>query len=229
MLRLLSQVYGEQSDSVSQTKKNLAVLYTEMHKYQEAESLLKSALLSREKTYGSDSPQLAEILKSLGVVYIRKCNYEEAWIYLSKASGIIGRKLTKADPHLLGYTADLKSSQGRYREALALCDKALQVTGEGPNDDLDLVAGILACQAGTYLEMGALNKAAGLYSQILNKKEALKGAKDPSVANAKVDMATVLLRQGKIAEAQTLLNQALPIQQKTYGDSSLEVAKTLSV
>ena len=229
MLRLLSQVYGEQSDSVSQTKKNLAVLYTEMHKYQEAESLLKSALLSREKTYGSDSPQLAEILKSLGVVYIRKCNYEEAWIYFSKASGIIGRKSKKVDPHLLGHIADLKSSQGLYKEALGLCDKALQVAGEGPNNDVDLVTGIQACQAGTYLEMGALNKAAGLYSQILNKKEALKGANDPSVADAKVDMATILLRQSKIAEAQTLINQALPIQQKTYGNSSVEVAKTLSV
>lgn len=229
LITFLSQEYGANSNPVSRTKENLAVLYTEMHKYQEAESLLKSVLINKENASAKGSEKLARIFKKLGVVYARSGNYEVAWTYFSKASAIIEKNSKESDPYLIAYIADLKSSQGLYRESIGLCKKALTAAESLSTTDVNLITGIQSCQAGIYLETGELNKATELYSQILTSKLALKGEEDPSVADAKIDMAIVYFQLGKVAEAQTLVSQAIPIQERTYGNFSIEVAKTLSV
>jgi len=68
-LGIAEKVQGAEHPDVATSLNNLAMLYKDQGRYQEAEPLLKRALGIREKFLGPDHPDLADSFNNLALLY----------------------------------------------------------------------------------------------------------------------------------------------------------------
>jgi tetratricopeptide (TPR) repeat protein len=75
---LAEQSYGPDHPKLASALNNLAVLYEEQGRYEDAESLKKRALTIGEKAWGPDHPVVANYLNNLAFNYANQSRYAEA-------------------------------------------------------------------------------------------------------------------------------------------------------
>jgi tetratricopeptide (TPR) repeat protein len=77
---------------------NLAELYTEQRKYEEAEPLHEKALEIREKIFGLNNPDIATSYNNLAKLYEKQRKYKKAEQLYKKALGILEKVLGTNHP-----------------------------------------------------------------------------------------------------------------------------------
>jgi tetratricopeptide (TPR) repeat protein len=105
----LSQTDGDRQQAT--TANNLASLYAELGRNQEARGLYRQALDIWERTLAPDAPEVATTLNNLGALCAAETRYREAAYYYRRALAI------EAQPATLNNLAEMYRAEGRWREA----------------------------------------------------------------------------------------------------------------
>lgn len=109
---------------------NLAELYREQRRYEEAEPLYQRSIAIWEKTVGPEDPCMAQGLNNLALVYSLQGKYGEAELLHFRALQIREQAFGSEHPVVAQSRANLAilySVQGRYREAEPFVAQALPI------------------------------------------------------------------------------------------------------
>ncbi|MGR0480328.1 MAG: tetratricopeptide repeat protein [Candidatus Electronema sp. V4] len=126
---------------------DLAVVYIDMGRYAEAESLLKDDLLIKEKALGKEHPKVATVLNNLAGLYKAQGKYAEAEPLYKRSLEIWEKALGKEHPHVaaaLNNLAGLYYKQEKYQEAAEMFERAIAVMKKkfpGGHPDIDVMEG----------------------------------------------------------------------------------------
>jgi CHAT domain-containing protein len=117
---------------------------------------------------------------------------------------------------------------GKYREALAPGERALEIREKALGVDHPNVANALNNLAIIYRNAGDFAKAESLNRRALEILEKSLGPDHPQVAASLDSLATLYSEKGDFAKAEPLYQRALEIKEKSLGPSHLNVAASLN-
>jgi len=118
--------------------------------------------------------------------------------------------------------------KGKYREAVALAERALALREKALGPNHPDVATNLNNLAEVYRVQGAYGKAEPLLVRATDIREKALGPSHPDIAQSLNDLAELYLAQGAYNKAEPLLARALDIREKALGPSHPEVAQSLN-
>lgn len=178
--------------------------------FEQAETVLRQVVEERSRVLGSAHLQTAIARYNLGRILTQRGLYTEANSMLEQV--LSDHRKWLGDPHIriayaLWALGELRLEQGRPDEALVLLNDAMQrqLAVYGPEDQDSAWLSYLLAQ--TYQQQGRLEEAARTFFQGLAVEDKLDGPQHPMCIAARVDLADVLLAQGKPLEAWAVLRQ----------------------
>jgi tetratricopeptide (TPR) repeat protein len=136
----------------------------------------------------------------------------------------IGRRSVEAD-----FEANLGNAQasvGRFREALASCQRAVELAAD-PEVGKPTLSGALACVGRIQTQQNDNNAALATYGRALAAATEANGPDHPFTADALTGLADAEIRTGKFDLAAGHQAQALAIYEKSYGPEGTRVAALL--
>ena len=77
-LAIYKKMLGDEHPDVADSLNNLASLYKNQGKYDEAEKMFKESLAMRKKMLGEEHPDVAQSLNNLAALYENQGKYDEA-------------------------------------------------------------------------------------------------------------------------------------------------------
>ena len=129
LLEKRENTLGKEHPSTLISLNNLALLYNNQGRYEEAEPLYIRALEASERTLGKEHPHTLISVNNLAELYNVQGKYEEAEPLFRRALELRERTLGKKHPHTLIFLnnlATLYQNQGKYEEAEPLYIRALE-------------------------------------------------------------------------------------------------------
>ncbi|HVO59636.1 MAG TPA: serine/threonine-protein kinase [Terriglobales bacterium] len=209
---------------------NLGAIYQKLGKFNEADSLLQSALEQRKSLFGPNSPEVAETLVALGLLRTDQAQLDEAEGFAREGLDISQRRLAPNHPTNVTATFALGKvleARGRYQDAIEYLDRAVRLRSEsGPSADLAASVSELAnahFYAGHYDVSDALNRRA------LAMQRQIYGDRHPVVADTLINLGAIQFQAGHYAESEHFNRQALDIVQAWYGNNHPETADTMTI
>lgn len=209
---------------------NLALAYSRLGKYVEAESLYRAVLALYEKGLPLEHPRVVGCLSNLGALLYRQGQSVEAESLYRRVLAMNEKTLGAAHPEVAADLSNLGticSRQGRYSEAEPLLRRALSIQEQALASDHPDIATSLNNLAFIYESQGRSTEAESLYRRALAITERARGAAHPDVALYLNNLAYLCQEQGKVEEAESLYRRALAIRRKALGTDHPDVATTL--
>lgn len=191
-LKISKSFYGKEAVETATSLNELALVYTEQGKYDEAIWLYKQVIEIDEKTIGKEHHNYAKHLNNLALVYDSQGKYDEA-IELCKKAIEIGEKTVGKEHHdhatRLNNLAGVYDSQGKYDEAIRLYKQAMEITGKALGKEHPAYATRLNNLAWVYRSQEKYSEATPLFEEALRILEAKLPPEHPKIANVKVSIA----------------------------------------
>lgn len=210
---------------------NLGGIYQKLGKFDQADSLLRSALDVRKSLFGADSPEVAESLTALGLLRSDQAHLEEAEQLVRQGLEMGRRHLPPDHPAvakaLLAFGKVL-AERGSYEEAIRALNEAVRIEsapGEAPTD----LATSLSALAEAQYSAGHYEISDSLYRRVLEMHRKLYGDRHPLVADDLGSLASIKQDLGYYMEAEQLDRQALEITQAYYGKDHPKTATDLTM
>ena len=234
---MCEQVLGADHPLTACSLSNLAALYQEQGKYDQAEALAQRALdhleqaLDGNYTAPSDNTfLLATSLTNLATLYQERGKYVEAEQLFVRACAIWIHTFGPVHPRIAYAQNNLGSlyeDQGRYDNAEALYQQALFASEQmlGPNHPL--VATCLNNLAGLYLNQKKYAQAEPLIRRALHICETELGPDHPLTAVSLDRLAGLYFLQGAYEQAELLWQGVLTIDEYVFGPNHPRVATRL--
>jgi tetratricopeptide (TPR) repeat protein/predicted Ser/Thr protein kinase len=205
----------------------IAELRENLGEFAEAEAGYYQALGAAEE--GRDDVIRANCWKKLVyVVGYRQARYDEAHRLARQAQAVIRRLGGKPglEAALLSTQGSILTFQGKYREALATYERALELQRQGGESQPQ--AYVLASNVGiVHFFLGDLEKALAQYRQALALAEKEIGPSHPATAALRYNIGDALNSLGRTAEAREHLLRALADREKALGPRHVDVAESL--
>ena len=238
----------ENLSNVAGTQNNLANLYTNTNRYEDAEVLYKEALENYTKLFGQDSDAFYEKLflvnNNLAMLYYETQRLKEAeMLYISTLSKI--KPLSDRDEKYLWYVAFSQSNlanifydTNRFEEAKLFYIEALKIyeklSEEAPEEYLHYASITKNNLAGLYYENGYKQESEELYLSLLVTYEQLveknPQAYLPGIAIIQYNMATLYYEMGQLDKSEMYFSKALEVRTQLAKEQpeayQLEVANT---
>ena len=123
-----NRVLGEAHPDTLKSRNNLALVYQNQGRYDDAERLYLETLEIKERVLGKDHPHTANTMGNLALMYVNRNRYEEAEPLYLEALGIQRHALGEAHPAtllMMMNVAELYARQGEFGKALPLQEQAL--------------------------------------------------------------------------------------------------------
>ncbi len=136
------------------------------------------------------------------------------------------QRLKEADR--LNRLQDALRRQGKYKEGIDPCRKAMEIRGELLGENHSDYASSLNSLASLYRGMGQYAKAEPLYRQGLEIRKRLLGEDHPDYASSLNDLAVLYNDMRDHAKAEPLYRQALEINKRTLGENHPAYATNLN-
>lgn len=209
---------------------DVGVYLDQRARYVEAESLLRRALETREKTLGPNHLDTSTSLLNLASLLKNQGKYAEAEPLMRRALDVRLGELGPSHPQtgtVLNGLASLLDSQGRLEEAERLYRRALQVLEETVGPRHPQTATVLSNLATLYGNLGKYDEAELLLGRALAVREKELGPEHPDTAASIHNLASVLDSLGKFTEAELLYRYALEVMEKALGTEHPHTATTL--
>jgi tetratricopeptide (TPR) repeat protein len=197
-------------------------VYTSLGLYDQATSLLSSALEKRRQRFGASHVEVARTLFRLGEVLTLNAAYAEAEpVYreaLDMRRALLGAEHADV-AETLNSLADLLGRKGEYGAAERLFREALDMRrklfGERHPDVAESMEGLALnlFDQGSYAEPGPLLREA------VDMRRELQGDPHPDLADALNNLAYVLNDLGEYAEAENLFRESLAMKRRLLGDA----------
>jgi serine/threonine-protein kinase len=209
----------------------LAGIYQKLGKFDQADSLLQSALKERKAAFGGDSAETAKSLVALGSLRDAQAKYEEAERLIRQALDIDTRRFPRNDPATAKAMLALGrvlEDRGAYDQSIATLEQTVKLytsPGSSPADLADSLHELANAHfyAGHYDTSDALNqRVLAMYKQIF-------GDRHPRVADILINLGAIRLDLGHYSDAERYDRQALDIVQGWYGKDNPDTATDLTI
>jgi serine/threonine protein kinase/tetratricopeptide (TPR) repeat protein len=209
----------------------LGSIYEKLGRFDQADKLLRSALVERRSLYGPDNAQVAKSLVALGLLRADQAKYEEAERLARQGLGMSKRSLPPNDPAVARATFALGTvleDRGAYAQAIPVFEKAVEIQSRSTADPRDLAAS-LAELANTHFYAGHLDISEALNERVLAMHRRHYGDRHPLVADTLINLGAIQVERGHYREAERYDRQALDITQAWYGKDNPETASAMTI
>lgn len=209
---------------------NLATVYVELEKFDEAERRLLRALPAQEAMFSDNNPEaLLLALNSLASLYRLQGLYSKAEPRYLRALRICEEVL--GENHLATLTAlsnlaGLYRAQGRHRDAEPLYVRGLRTSEAMLGDRHPTTLTLANNLAGIYQDLQRYEEAESLFETTLRRTRAEFGEDHPDTLGSLNNLGLLYLRQRRFDEAEPLLHTVLQKARVTFGESHSAVLKT---
>jgi serine/threonine-protein kinase len=209
----------------------LGGIYQKLGKYDQADSLLQSALHTRQSIFGADSVEAAKGLLALGSLRDDQAQYEESERLIRQSLDIDKRRLPPNDPAIAKAMLALGTvlaDRGAYDQSIAMLEEAVRrysAPGSAPADAADSLHQL----ANAHFYVGHYEIAAVLNQRVLQMYKQIYGDRHPRVADIYINLGAIRHDLGHYPEAEQYDRQAVDIVQSWYGKDSPETATDLTI
>ncbi|HET7205833.1 MAG TPA: serine/threonine-protein kinase [Terriglobales bacterium] len=215
----------------SELYQNLGSIYEKLGRFDQADSLLQSALQERKSIFGPASVETADTLLELGLLRDAQSHFDEADQMLRQALDIQERKLPADHPTLartMSALGKVLEDRGSYAEAIRVLQNAAQMQSANGGPDTDL-SETLTELANCHFYSGHYAISESLNQQVLAMDRKLYGDRHPHVADDLINLGAIQYDLGNYAAAEPLDRQALEITQAFYGKEHPATASALTI
>ncbi len=209
---------------------NLGSIYQKLGKFDQADSLLRSALDRRKALFGDDSAEVAESLTALGLLRSDQARLEEAEQLVRQGMDMAKRHLPPNHPAIAKATlafGKVLAERGSYDRSIDALNEAVRLESAPGVASADL-ASSLSALADAHYSAGHYDVCKSLYARVLEMHRQIFGERHPLVADDLGSMAAVQLDLGYYGEGERLNRQALDIIQSYYGTNHPKTANRLT-
>ena len=219
-LAIKEKVFGPEHPDIALGLNNLASTYSALKRYKEALALQVRSLEIREKTLGPEHPSTAISLNSIAMTYQYLGRFDEALPLYIRSLGTREKALGVEHPYTaysFNNLATVYRSLGRYDEALSLHIRSLGILEKvlGPDHPdtakaQNNLAKLHEAQGQVAIAIVFYKLSVNAYQSVRNRVSGI-GESDlesytKKVSNPYQDLATLLTEQGRLAEAQQVLD-----------------------
>ena len=209
---------------------NLAAVYKQQGKLDQAEKLFERALSIDERVSGKDSLAAANSLNNLSICCESLERYSKARSYAERALaiaekfekpvGVIASKALNNLSTIANATGEFQLAEQHARSALAI-DEAIQ-----RSDDIRVQVD-LQNLAEICITLGKFEEAQSLLNRVITCQETNPDSSE-GVAELYSNLGKLSLVKGASEDAETNFKKALEIFEETFGVNDLRVGKTLN-
>jgi CHAT domain-containing protein/Tfp pilus assembly protein PilF len=228
---IIEKGLGPEHPSFATSLNNLAALYRDEGKYEEAESLYQRSLAIREKALGPEHPDLAGGLNNLADLYELEGKYQEAEPLYKRALTIQEKALGTDNPAFalsIANLAGLYGVEGRYAEAEPLYLRSLAIREKALGPLHPDVATSLNNLASFYRTKGLYGEAEPLFERARSIYQTAYGPTHPQVAAAMNNLADLYEVEGKYPAAEDLFKRSLKIRESRLGPQHPQVGLSMN-
>lgn len=210
---------------------NLGGIYQKLGRYDQAETLMRSALEEDKSLFGADSAEVAESLVALGLLRSEQAHMEEAEQLVRQGLEMDRRHLPANHPQIAKATTALGKileDRGSYDAAIQILSEAvrLQLAKSASNPEL---AASLYELANCHFYAGHYDTAESLNQRLLPMYRQIYGERHPRVADVLINLGAIRHDLGRYPEAEQLERQALDIVHAWYGKDNPATASDLTI
>jgi eukaryotic-like serine/threonine-protein kinase len=209
----------------------LGGIYEQLGKYDQANSLLQSALAKSQAVFGPDSVETAKSLLALGSLRDAQAQYEEAERLVRQAIDIEDRKLLKNDPAKMKASLELgkiQEDRGAYDQSIATLERTVRFYSTPGSSQADFADSLYEL-ANAHFYAGHYDTSEALNQRVLQAYKEIYGDRHPLVADVLINLGAIRLDLGHYPEAEQYDRQALSLVQSWYGKDSPETATELTL
>jgi len=229
-LVLAGSIASAQTPDVEALNREGAVLVSQ-RKYPEAEAKLSQARTACEAAGETHQcSEYASVLNNLGSLYFSTVKYREAEPLLEQAVAVSSDRpadeavLEKALHNL----AAVYRAEVRYAQALPVYERALSLRESREGSDAFALLPILNGFALLQRDLGENQRSGEITERALSIAELNRERKSTDAADGFGTLGELLELQGRLAEAETWLGQALAIRERLFGPASPATLATLN-
>jgi serine/threonine protein kinase/tetratricopeptide (TPR) repeat protein len=209
----------------------LGTIYDQLGKFDQADSLLHSALERRKSLFGPDSMEVAESLVALGGLRSDQAQYDEAEQLVRQGLDMNKRHLPPTHPRVgrAMYTlGEVLVNEGKYDQGIQVLDQAVKIQSAPGGVPADL-AETLTELANAQFYAGHLDISNSLNLRVVAMDRQLYGERHPNVAEDLINLGAIQTEWGHYAETERYYREALDIIQNFYGRDHPETASVMTV
>jgi len=210
---------------------NLGDIYEKLGKFDQADSLLRTALEQRKSVFGAENPATAETLVELGLLRDAQGKYEDAERFVRQGLAIDKQKLPGSHPSVARATSALGKvleDRGAYDAAIQVLQEAVRLQSAHGGSKTDLAESLTEL-ANSHFYSGHYAASEALNQQVLTMDRQLYGDRHPHVADDLINLGAIQYDLGHYPEAERFDRQALEITQSFYGQNHPATASALTI
>lgn len=204
----------------------LGSIYEKLGKFEQADTMLGSALERRKSVSGPDNPEVADGLVSLGLLRLDQGRVADAEKLVREGLAMNRRHLPPGDPGV----ARSESALGRvledrsaYEDAVKTLDEAVRLQSARSAASSDLAESLSALGTADYY-LGHLALADSIHRRALAMHRQLYGEVHPRVADDLYNLGVVQHDLGHDADAERYYRRALTVKESWYGTEHPDTA-----
>ena len=209
----------------------LGTIYEQLGKFDQADSLLHSALDRRKALFGPDSAEVAESLVALGQLRSDQAQYDEAEQLIRQGLDMSKRHLPPTHPRIgkaMYALGEVLVNQGKYDQGIQVLDEAVRIQSAPGGVTADLAESLTEL-ANAQFYAGHLDISNSLNLRVVAMDRQLYGERHPNVAEDLINLGAIQSEWGHYTETERYYRQALDIIQNFYGKDHPETASVMTV
>jgi serine/threonine protein kinase/Tfp pilus assembly protein PilF len=209
----------------------LGTIYDQLGKFDQADSLLRSAVDRRKSLFGADSAEAAESLVALGQLRSDQAQYDEAEQLIRQGLDMTKRHLPPTHPRVgraLYALGEVLVNEGKYGQGIQVLNEAVQIQSAPGGVPADL-AETLTELANAQFYAGHLDVSNSLNLRVVAMDRQLYGERHPNVAEDLINLGAIQTEWGNYAITERYYRQALDIIQGFYGKDHPETASVMTL
>ncbi|MGB5353988.1 MAG: serine/threonine-protein kinase [Woeseia sp.] len=209
---------------------NLARIYQQLGKLDEADALYAKSLERRKEYLGSNSAEVAETLVAIGLLRVDQARLEEGEKLVRDGLTLAETLLAPDHPTVIAASLALGQTlreRGAHDDAIAILAQTAErqtAPGVAPMDQ----AAALSALASAHYAAGHYEESGAIYRDVLRLHRDIVGNAHPLVASDIASLAAIEQDLGYYDKAEMLARDALAINQDFYGVESPHTADNLT-
>ena len=219
-LQVLNYTLGPEHAETWTSMLNLAHIYTDQDRHEEAEKLELQVLKLSQNLLGEKDPETLRSMHNLAVTYNKQCRWDEAEKLSLEVIKLQEGRIGKEHPDTLYSMAMLAytyNEQGRWDEAEELSTKVVKLQEEVIGKEHPNTLTSKANLAYTYNEQGRGDKAEELLLNCLRLRGEVLGKEHPETLTTKHNLAYACKDQGRVSEAIQLTQECMEVRTRVLG------------
>ena len=209
----------------------LGTIYDQLGKFDQADSLLHSAVDRRKALFGPDSVEVAESLVALGQLRSDQAQYDEGERFIRQGLEMTKRHLPPTHPRVgraLYALGEVLVNEGKYDQGIQVLNEAVQIQSAPGGVPADLAESLTEL-ANAQFYAGHLDVSNSLNLRVVAMDRQLYGERHPNVAEDLINLGAIQTEWGHYPETERYYRQALDIIQGFYGKDHPETASVMTL